>query len=159
MAIKNIYRKSFKNYQFTSRHLTFDNLSRSNQGHITLKRLYLLNGPSYQILHETHIYNKSYMVFRFTSWHLTLALKDSGAFRPRGLLFTCWSHDVFLKSLCNFYGMTFLTSWRVFDVMLLWPHDVFFNVITYFLTSWLILTSWRTSLRHDKLFTYLDVIM
>ena len=43
------------NYQFTSRHLTLDNLSRSNQGHMTFKRLYLLNGASYQILHETHI--------------------------------------------------------------------------------------------------------
>ena len=44
------------NYQFTSRHLTLDNLSRSNQGHMTFKRLYLLNGESsYQILHETHV--------------------------------------------------------------------------------------------------------
>ena len=50
------------NYQFTSKHLTLDNFSRSNQGHMTFKRLYLLNGASYQILHETHIYNKSYMV-------------------------------------------------------------------------------------------------
>ena len=46
------------NYQFTSRQLTLDNLSRSNQGHITFKRLHLLNGASsYQILHETHIVN------------------------------------------------------------------------------------------------------
>ena len=43
------------NYQFTSRQLTLDNLSRSNQGHMTFKRLHLLNGASsYQILHETH---------------------------------------------------------------------------------------------------------
>ena len=41
------------NYQFT-----LDNLSRSNQGHMTLKRLHFLNGASsYQILHETHIVN------------------------------------------------------------------------------------------------------
>ena len=45
------------NYQFTLIHLTLDNLSRSNQGHMTFKRLYLLNGESYQILHETHIVN------------------------------------------------------------------------------------------------------
>ena len=45
------------NYQFTSRHLTWDDFSRSNQGHMTFKRLYLLNGASYQILHETHIVN------------------------------------------------------------------------------------------------------
>ena len=44
------------NYQFTSRQLTFDNLSRSNQGHMTFKRLHLLNeASSYQILHATHI--------------------------------------------------------------------------------------------------------
>ena len=47
------------NYQFTSRQLTLDiNLSMSNQGHTTFKRLHLLNGASsYQILHETHIVN------------------------------------------------------------------------------------------------------
>ena len=46
------------NYQFTSRQLTLDNLSRSNQGQMTFKRLHLLNGASsYQILHETHIVN------------------------------------------------------------------------------------------------------
>ena len=58
------------NYQFTSRQLTLDNLSRSNQGHMTFKRLRLLNGASsYQILHETvnHIW-----VFQFTPLHLTL---------------------------------------------------------------------------------------
>ena len=43
------------NYQFTSIHLTLDNLSRSNQGHMTFKRLPLLNGASYQMLHETHM--------------------------------------------------------------------------------------------------------
>ena len=43
------------NYQFASRHLTLDNLSTSNQGHMTFKGLYLLNGASYQMLHETHI--------------------------------------------------------------------------------------------------------
>ena len=42
-------------YQFTSTHFTLDNLLWSNQGHMTFKRLYLLNGASYQILHETHI--------------------------------------------------------------------------------------------------------
>ena len=50
------------NYHFTSRQLTLDNLSRSNQGHMTLKRLRLLNGASsYQILHETvnHIWSFS----------------------------------------------------------------------------------------------------
>ena len=46
------------NNQFTSRHLTLDDHSRSNQGHMTFKRLYLLNGAySYQILHERHIVN------------------------------------------------------------------------------------------------------
>ena len=54
------------NYRFTSRRLTFDNLSMSNQGHMTFKRLYLLNGASYQILHETQIYIIN-MVFQFTS--------------------------------------------------------------------------------------------
>ena len=39
-------------YQFISRHLTLDNLSRSNQGHMTFKSMYLLNGALYQILHE-----------------------------------------------------------------------------------------------------------
>ena len=43
------------NYQFTSRQLTLDNLLRSNQGHMTFKRLHLPNAASYQILHETHI--------------------------------------------------------------------------------------------------------
>ena len=43
------------NYLFTSRQLTFDNLSRSNQGHMTFKRLHLLNEASYQILPATHI--------------------------------------------------------------------------------------------------------
>ena len=47
------------NYQFTLRQLTLDNLSRSNQGRMTFKRLHLLHGASsYQILHETH--SKSY---------------------------------------------------------------------------------------------------
>ena len=57
------------NYQFNSRHLTLDNLSMSNQGHITLKMLYFLNGASYHILHKTHIhvYDKSYTVFQFIS--------------------------------------------------------------------------------------------
>ena len=32
-----------------------DNLSKSNQGHMTFKRLHLLNGASYQILYETPI--------------------------------------------------------------------------------------------------------
>ena len=47
------------NYEFTSRHLTFNNLSRSNQGHMSFKTLYmyLVNGASYQILHETQIVN------------------------------------------------------------------------------------------------------
>ena len=46
------------NYHFTSRQLTLDNLSRPNQGHMTFKRLHLLNGASaYKILHETHIVN------------------------------------------------------------------------------------------------------
>ena len=44
------------NYQFTSRHLTLDNLLMSNQGHMTFKRLYLLNGASYQI--HIHVYIK-----------------------------------------------------------------------------------------------------
>ena len=60
------------NYQFTSRQLTLDNLSRSNQVHRTFKRLHLLNGASsYKSLHETHN-SKSYMVFQFTPLHLTL---------------------------------------------------------------------------------------
>ena len=57
------------NYQFTS--LTLDSLSMSNQGHMTFKRLCLLNGASfYQIFHET--VNHIYMVFQFTPLHLTL---------------------------------------------------------------------------------------
>ena len=60
------------NYQFTSRQLTLDNLSRSNQGRMTFKRLHLLHGASsYQILHG-NTYSKSYMVFQFTPLHLTL---------------------------------------------------------------------------------------
>ena len=43
------------NYQFTSRRLTLDNLSMSNQGHMTFKRLYILDGASYKIWHETYI--------------------------------------------------------------------------------------------------------
>ena len=46
------------NYQFASRQLTLDNLSRSNQGHMTFKRLHLLNEAyTYQNLHETLIVN------------------------------------------------------------------------------------------------------
>ena len=46
------------NDQFTSRQLTLDNLSRSNQGHMTFKRLHLLNEAyTYQIFHETHTVN------------------------------------------------------------------------------------------------------
>ena len=42
------------NCQFTSAQLTLDNLSRSNQGHMTFKRLHLQNGAySYKILYET----------------------------------------------------------------------------------------------------------
>ena len=60
------------NYQFTSRQLTLDNLSRSNQGRMTFKRLHLLHGASsYQILHETHIVNHIWS-FSFTPLHLTL---------------------------------------------------------------------------------------
>ena len=55
------------NYEFTSRQLTLDNLSRSNQGRMTFKRLHRLHGASsYQILHETHIVNHIW------SLHLTL---------------------------------------------------------------------------------------
>ena len=95
-------------YEFTSGHVTLDNLSSSNQGHMTFKRFYLLNGASYHILHETHIYiiNHIWSFSLSHEWHLTVALKgkikviwfsfglciidnvllDSGAFRPRGLL-------------------------------------------------------------------------
>ena len=45
------------NYQFISRQLTLDNLSRSNQGHMPYNRLHLVNGASYQIFHETHVVN------------------------------------------------------------------------------------------------------
>ena len=57
------------NYQFTSRQLTLDNLSRSNQGRMTtFKMLHLLNGASsYQIL-----YVVNHMVFQYTPLHLTL---------------------------------------------------------------------------------------
>ena len=59
------------NYQFTSRQLTLDNLSRSNQGHMTFKRLHLLNeASSHQILHETRIVNHIWSLF--TPLHLTL---------------------------------------------------------------------------------------
>ena len=58
------------NYQFTSRQLTFDNLSRSNQGHMTFKRLHLLNeASSYQILHAI-IYGLSvYPITLDLGWH------------------------------------------------------------------------------------------
>ena len=63
------------NYQFTSRQLTLVNLSRSNQGRMTFKRLHLLHGASsYQILHETHLVNHIYglSVYLITfdlGWH------------------------------------------------------------------------------------------
>ena len=51
-------------YQFTSRQLTLDNLSRSNQGHMTFKRLHILNGASsYQIVNH---------IWSFSLPHLTL---------------------------------------------------------------------------------------
>ena len=60
------------NYQFTSRQLTLDYLSRSNQGHMTSKGLHLLNGASsYQILHETHIVNHIWS-FSLPPLHLIL---------------------------------------------------------------------------------------
>ena len=55
------------NYQFTSIHMTLDNLSRSNQGHMTFKRLYLLNGASYKIVHETYIYIVNHI------WYISLS--------------------------------------------------------------------------------------
>ena len=82
--------KSSMNYQFTSRHLTLDNLSRSNQGHMTFKRLidfkgyfqgqkgpiwtfviylgqYLRKGACCdQCVYEAHVYTKSYMIFQLT---------------------------------------------------------------------------------------------
>ena len=80
------------NYQFTSRHLTLYKLSWSNQGHITFKRVYLLNGASYQILHETHLTLGG--IERSNQGHWVLiwlciignVLLDSGAVRPRCLL-------------------------------------------------------------------------
>ena len=56
-CIRNTFRKSSMNYQFTSRHLTLDNLSRSNQGHMMEHHI--------QMDHHIkccmkHIYNKSY---------------------------------------------------------------------------------------------------
>ena len=60
-------------YQFTSIHLTSDNLSRSNQGHMTFKRLYLLNGASYQILHKTHIYI-IYIIYGISVYLMTFDL-------------------------------------------------------------------------------------
>ena len=59
------------NYQFTSRQLTLDNLSRSNQGHMTFKRLHLLK---WSILSNfaCNPCSKSYMLFMFTPLHLTL---------------------------------------------------------------------------------------
>ena len=84
------------NYQFTSRQLTLDNLSRSNQGHMTFKRLHLLNGASsYQVLHETHLVNH-YMVFQFTP----LNLKQAGILMKL-MLFSCkqkWY--TYICSLC-----------------------------------------------------------
>ena len=91
-------------YQFAWRHLTLDNLSRSNQGHMTFKRLYLLNGASYQIVHYiiNHIYGLSVYLMTFDLsikrsnqgplvslgvYHRQCII-NSGAFRPRGLLFT-----------------------------------------------------------------------
>ena len=60
------------NYQFTSRQLTLDNLSRSHQGRMTFKRLHLLNGASsYQVLHETHLVNH---IWSFSLPHYILTL-------------------------------------------------------------------------------------
>ena len=97
------------NYQFTSRHLTLINLSRSDQGHMTFKRLYLINGASLNFAWNAYDVNiVNHMIFQFTPWHLTLGgiersnqghwvfiglciidnvLLDSRAVGPRGLLF------------------------------------------------------------------------
>ena len=73
------------NYQFTSRHLTLDNLSRSNQGHMTFKMVYLLDGASYKILHETYIpvYIINHIIMIFQShdiwpWHLRVKSRSFG---------------------------------------------------------------------------------
>ena len=87
------------NYQFTSRHFNLDNLSRSNQGHMTFKRLYLLNG-AYKLCTK-HIYSVSVGtrslggIERSNQGRLVFiglciihnVLLDSGAVRPRCLLF------------------------------------------------------------------------
>ena len=53
LFIRNTNKKSSMNYQFTSRHLTLDKLSRSNQGHMTSKGcIGLLNGASYKMFHK-----------------------------------------------------------------------------------------------------------
>ena len=72
--------------------MTLDKLSRSNYN---FKRLYLLNRASYTIFHE-HIV-KSYTVYGLSVYIMTFdlgwlyiilsVLLDSGAVRPRGLLF------------------------------------------------------------------------
>ena len=73
------------NYQFTSRQLTLDNLSRSNQGRMTFKRLH--GASSYQILHETHIVN--HMVFQFAPLHLTLGGIERSNQDHRVLIWLC----------------------------------------------------------------------
>ena len=58
MFLWNTYTKSYIMFQFKLRALTSDDHLRSNKGHITLNRLYLVNGALYdQSLCETHIVN------------------------------------------------------------------------------------------------------
>ena len=71
---------------------------------------------------------------------------------------TFWHYDVFLISWQTF-GI-FLTSWQIFwrhdklfGVMAsCWRHGELFEVMTNLLSSWRILTSWRTCWRQGKLF-------
>ena len=72
---------------------------------MTFKRLYLLNGPSYQMLLETHIVNHI-MVFQFIPWHLTLG----------GIERSTQGHLVFMKEW--FCGKTKVS----YERSLSWEH-------------------------------------
>ena len=163
------------NYLFTSRHLTLDNLSRSNQGRMTFKMLYLLNGASYWILRETHIHSKSYMIFQFTPWHLTLGdiersnqgncvfiglciidnvSLDSGAVRPRGLLLLSWRiFDIMTNFLSSWHIFVIISGTKYHENLFLtsWNH---FDVMTNFLTSWQSFDVMTYFWLHGELLTY-----
>ena len=122
------------------------------QGWIKVTWLQQVVSPKWSIIWNSKSYN--YMV-QFTSWHLILGgiersnqghlvfiwlyiilsvLLDSGAVKPRGLLFGIM--------------MKFLTSWSIF-----WHHDVKFDFMTKFVN--IFLTSWKQEMRCHYVFLYI----